>query len=273
MNKVLMFLLCVLSLVAINNFAFGQEPEMREEINPPLPMPKEHEAEENLTLQETREARLLIDKFQKTLAETMSLREAVQESGSSKDLEKLVIKIIPEMGDLGINEDVMKNNNSQLVRLYLAGLDLLYLCEINYHSFKSLRENATDKEDEFISEQIKMVLVSNPNLSQAFADNGKFGIENSAQLYEIIDTVERAVTAMRNYVKRQKISYPAEFKRGITELEKECTPKFALKVYEKDDKELPEGTRAVEIRFGSFFIVLAKIDDEMKILMIVPNSD
>ena len=271
MNKVLMFLLCVLSLVATNNFAYGQEPEVREEITPPLPFPKEREEEEKLTLQETREARLLIDKFQKTLAETMSFREAVQESGSSKDLEKLVIKLTPLMSELGINEEVVKNNSPQLVKLYLAGLDLMYLCEINYHSFRSLKKNENDSD--YLPEQIKIVLVSNPNLDQALTHGGDFKLENQAQLYDMIDTIDRAVAVMRSYIERQKISYPAEFKSGMTELEKECTPDFRAKIYEKDDEGLPVGTRTVEIRFGAFGISLAKIDNEMKILMILPNMD
>ena len=271
MNKVLVFLLCVLSLVAINNSAFGQEPEVREEITPPLPFPKEREEEKNLTLQETREARLFIDRFQKTLVETMSLREAVQESGSSKDLEKLVIKLTPLMSELGVNEDVVKNNAPQLVRLYLAGLDLMYLCEINYHSFKSLKKNENDSD--YLPEQIKIVLVSNPNLDQALTHGGDFKLENQSQLYNVIDTVERAVTVMRSYIERQKTSYPAEFEDRMLGLKKECKPEFSARIYEKDDEGLPVGTRTVEIRFGAFGISLAKVANEMKILMILPTIE
>ena len=78
---------------------------------------------------------------------------------------------------------------------------------------------------------------------------------------------------MRSYLERQKNSYPEEFKSGLAELEKECTPKFALKIYEKDDEGLPVGTRTVEIRFGAFGISLAKVANEMKILMILPTID
>ena len=271
MNKVLMFLLCVLSLVATTNFAYGQEPEVREEITPPLPFLKEREEEEKLTLQETREARLLIDKFQKTLAETMSFREAVQESGSSKDLEKLVIKLTPLISELGVNEDVVKNNSPQLVKLYLAGLDLMYLCEINYHSFRSLKKNENDSD--YLPEQIKIVLVSNPNLDQALTHGGDFKLENQAQLYDMIDTIDRAVAVMRSYIERQKTSYPAEFEGGMLELKKECKPELSARVYEKDDEGLPVGTRTVEIRFGAFGISLAKVANEMKILMILPTIE
>jgi hypothetical protein len=226
--------------------------------------------EEKLTLREAGETQKIMRAFTERLEEKMDLVEALQGISADDWPFTLINGTGNEGADiLGIKRDLALNNKVDYERFYGGLMSLLHLHSI--YSFSQPKSENSGKDN--VPSDVLQVLRTNRDFASAWEDGNDLTISNGIQLHEAAETVEKALPLMRAHVLKLKNERADDYWSTLVKLKKRYNSKPSLDVCHGSCWGQPDGTRIIMVTSMPFYLALAMVRGQMKIIGLAPYSD
>lgn len=222
---------------------------------------------EQLTLRERREAQRLISTFVTRLEETMDWQEAMRGLVADDWLtNSLKDKNIDESALLGVPRELAENFPIDFQRFYLAFLRLGYLYILNCSSLPDDHED-----DECWPPEVMQAERSDPRMAMLMSGDSK--IESVDQLREDTGTVEKLTALLQRPLIKLRSERGDDYWKAVSKVKRQSALKPSLENCAEGCYGFPAGTRLIGFTLMPFYVLMADVQGQMKIVAIVIYDD